>query len=62
MLVAQRLSDCASEGYPIYLIIYQSTKSRAATGIIATMLFLLGFFGTCNAIAATSRQCWAFAR
>ena len=52
----------STTGYPIYLIIYTATGSKAATGIIATMLFVLGFFGTCNAIAATSRQAWAFAR
>lgn len=50
-------SDGRWTGYPVYLIIYKSIGSKAATGVIATMLFVLGFFGTYNAIAATSRQC-----
>lgn len=36
--------------------------SYAATCVLGTLLIVLYFVGTCNVIAAASRQCWAFAR
>ena len=49
-------------GYPILDIVYTSTGSYAATCVLGTLLIVLYFIGTCNVIAAASRQCWAFAR
>ena len=43
-------------------ILYSATGSYAATCVLSTVFLLLYFFAIVNVIAATSRQCWAFAR
>jgi choline transport protein len=49
-------------GMAIIDVTYSATGSFAGTCVLITLLLVLYFFGTCNVIAAASRQGWAFAR
>ena len=63
-----RLEDFVDEvmnsptGMAIIDVTYTATGSVAGTCALITLLLVLYFFGTCNVIAAASRQGWAFAR
>ncbi|KAI4284190.1 MAG: hypothetical protein L6R38_001606 [Xanthoria sp. 2 TBL-2021] len=51
----------SSTSIPIIQVLYNSTGSYTATVVMTTVLIVLCMVGTITAIAATSRQMWAFA-
>jgi choline transport protein len=49
-------------GYPFLQIFMNSTRSRAATTVLASLLLSLIFFSMIGLVATTSRMMWSFAR
>jgi amino acid transporter len=49
-------------GYPIINLFYATTKSLAASNVMTTVIVFNLAAGTIAALAAASRQLWAFAR
>jgi choline transport protein len=49
-------------GYPIIQILFQATKSNAATTVLMTLIVAIGIVALFGTLASVSRLVWAFAR
>jgi choline transport protein len=49
-------------GYPIIEILFQATKSNAATTVLMTLIVAIGIVALFGTLASVSRLVWAFAR
>jgi amino acid transporter len=54
--------DAVIDSATPYLILFQNTGSNAVTYVLLVTLFLLIMLGNITALAATSREVWAFSR
>jgi choline transport protein len=49
-------------GYPIIAILFQATKSNAATTVLMVCIVVIGIVALFGTLASVSRLVWAFAR